>query len=66
MVTLWQANTMDDLLAHPLAQPRMSAVLLAGFAFVSMLLAAIGLYGVMSSSVRGSMRELGVRAALGA
>jgi len=66
MVTLWQANTMDDLLARPLAQPRMSALLLAGFAFVSMLLAAIGLYGVMASSVRGSMRELGVRAALGA
>jgi ABC-type antimicrobial peptide transport system permease subunit len=57
---------MDDLLAQPLAQPRMSALLLAGFAFVSLLLAAIGLYGVMASSVRGSMRELGVRAALGA
>jgi len=66
VVTLWQANTMDDLLAQPLAQPRMSALLLAGFAFVSLLLAAIGLYGVMASSVRGSMRELGVRAALGA
>ena len=57
---------MDDLLAQPLAQPRMSAILLAGFAFVSMLLAAIGLYGVMASAVRSSMRELGVRAALGA
>jgi ABC-type antimicrobial peptide transport system permease subunit len=65
-LTLWQADPMDDLIAKPLAQPRMSAVLLAGFAFVSMLLAAIGLYGVMASSVRGSMRELGVRAALGA
>ena len=65
-LTLWQANAMDDLLAQPLAQPRMSAVLLAGFAIVSLLLAAIGLYGVMASSVRGSMRELGVRAALGA
>jgi len=65
-LTLWQADPMDDLIAKPLAQPRMSALLLAGFAFVSMLLAAIGLYGVMASSVRGSMRELGVRAALGA
>jgi hypothetical protein len=65
-LTLWQANSMETLLAQPLAQPRMSAVLLVGFAFVSMLLAAIGLYGVMASSVRASMRELGVRAALGA
>jgi putative ABC transport system permease protein len=65
-LTLWQADPMDDLIAKPLAQPRMSALLLACFAFVSLLLAAIGLYGVMASSVRGSMRELGVRAALGA
>jgi predicted permease len=65
-LTLWQANSMDELLAQPLAQPRLSAFLLGGFAFVSLLLAAIGLYGVMASSVRSSMRELGVRAALGA
>jgi predicted permease len=65
-LTLWQADAMDDLIAKPLAQPRMSALLLAGFAVVSLLLAAIGLYGVMAASVRGSMRELGVRAALGA
>ena len=65
-LTLWQADAMDDLIAKPLAQPRMSALLLACFAFVSLLLAAIGLYGVMAASVRGSMRELGVRSALGA
>jgi predicted permease len=65
-LTLWQADAMDDLIARPLAQPRMSALLLACFAFVSLLLAAIGLYGVMAASVRGSMRELGVRSALGA
>jgi len=66
LVTLWKADAMDDLLAQPLAQPRLSATLLAGFAFVSLLLAAIGLYGVMASSVRASRRELGVRSALGA
>lgn len=66
LLTLWQANSMNALLAAPLAQPRLSTVLLSGFALVSMLLAAIGLYGVMASVVRGSMRELGVRAALGA
>jgi predicted permease len=65
-IAIWQADTMDDLLAAPLAQPRLSAMLLAAFALVSMLLAAIGLYGVMASAVRGSTRELGVRAALGA
>jgi predicted permease len=66
VLSVWEAKPVADLLSVPLAQPRLGALLLGAFAVVSMLLAAIGLYGVMSSVVGSSTRELGVRAALGA
>ncbi|MFL5614046.1 MAG: ABC transporter permease [Gemmatimonadaceae bacterium] len=66
VLSVWEAKPVADLLSVPLAQPRLGALLLGAFAMVSMLLAAIGLYGVMSSVVGSSTRELGVRAALGA
>ena len=65
-VGLWRARTMDQFLDAPLAQPRMSALLMSGFGLVALLLSAIGLYGVMASAVREQTRELGVRMALGA
>lgn len=64
--SIWRAQTMDDLLAGPLAQPRLGAVLMSGFGIASLLLASIGLYGVMASTVRERTRDIGVRMALGA
>jgi putative ABC transport system permease protein len=63
---IWDAQTMDDLLGTPLAQPRLSALLMTSFSLVALLLSTIGLYGVISSAVRQQTHDIGVRLALGA
>jgi len=63
---LWSPRTMDQVLADPLAQPRLGALLMASFGIVALVLAAIGLFGVMTSLVRYQTREFGIRIALGA
>jgi putative ABC transport system permease protein len=65
-LTISQVRTMNEIIDESLSQQRLGAVLIGGFALGALLLAAMGLFGIVSGSVTRRRHELAMRLVLGA